>query len=170
MIIRQDKLLSYSHKATDTLCPYCFSPVNRISLPNEYLLLLCECYGRLFEPGNDRYTHLSQALWGEFIERSRKVNPHEHLFAQELSNGDINRPIVNPSTAPNHCWCPSCQQNRRIGGKSLWLSNQGKYVATYGVCRPCIDQLSTSEQEEQATTQRCENNLLARYPFLQNRL
>jgi hypothetical protein len=166
MITRRDKLLTYPRKETDTLCLYCLSPVNRISLPNECVLLLCECYSRLFEPGNNRHNHLSQTLWSEFIEKSQKRNPHEHCFVQAFQE-----PIINLSTAPNYdCWCPGCQRNRHLGGRSVWLSHQGNYVATYGLCRPCAIQLSDPVAEGQNAAQRYEDNLLVRYPFLHDRL
>jgi hypothetical protein len=99
-------------------------------------------------------------------------NPLNQTYEDSLRRGDFDLPIVNPSLTPNYdCWCPSCKRDRKMGGKSVWLSDTGDHVATFGVCLPCMNRLDASHQEgKKITTRRCEANLLSRYPFLESRL
>jgi hypothetical protein len=148
--------------------PNCFQSIEQITLDDGIVGLLCGCYGRLFASGNERYKRLTTKLWHEFIDNSREKDPIGHAFIEEISEGALNRPLVNPSAAPNYDrWCPLCQRNRKIGIISLWLSPKEKFVATYGVCRACARRYTASSKEQQdAIIQLCEDRLLEQYPFL----
>jgi hypothetical protein len=122
----------------------------------------------VFEPGNDRHLALSSTIWQQFLEEFGAKDPSNKAFQDAFARGDHVRPIINPSTAPEYdCWCPGCRRNRKLGGRSVWVSNQGAHVATYGLCRPCMDWITSSQEEGELLSQRCEDNLLFRYPFLE---
>jgi hypothetical protein len=91
----------YPSTVTGVLCSNCFQSIERITLDDGIVGLLCGCYGRLFESGNERYKRLTTKLWHEFIDDSRKKDSIGHAFIGEISEGALNRPLVNPQQSQN---------------------------------------------------------------------
>ena len=172
IVANKEDLLVYPSELTGVLCSYCFGDIRRIFMEGGWIVLLCSCYARAFDPSDARHTTLSNELWRKFRKNWQGKNPLNQTYEDSLRRGDFDLPIVNPSLTPNYdCWCPSCKRDRKMGGKSVWLSDTGDHVATFGVCLPCMNRLDASHQEgKKITTRRCEANLLSRYPFLESRL
>jgi hypothetical protein len=153
-----DALRALPGDPTGVLCAYCFEEVYRHE-KNGGNLLSCGCYGRFYEPGNDRHKEIAQERWKSFIDAS----------ADWRLNAEIaSAPIVNPS--PLGAWCPVCERDRQIASTGIWLSRK-KLVAKYGTCKACSRRYkNASDQAREEIHKRCEVSLLRRYPFLQERL
>jgi hypothetical protein len=160
----RELLTNNPDEVTEVLCVECFTPVHRAALSPGATILFCECYARVFEPGNDRHLNLTTRHWAGYIQTSRQDNPIGYQLRDALDRGEAKGPIINQSPLSNYdIWCPGCGRDRKIAGKGIWVNELGT-VCVYGLCRPCM----TAQGDNQ--TQLCEDRLLEHFPFLQSRI
>lgn len=159
-------------KETSLLCLYCFNTIRETLLNGGYIGLWCDCYARIFEPGNPRAATVTERIWQGFIDESHKKHQTDWNLLGTLDDGAMDCPIVNPAAHGNYdCWCPGCRRDRKLSGKIVWASPQGVHVATYGVCTRCFCLIETaSGLDRSLVINRIETQLVSRYPILRFRL
>lgn len=158
-------------KETGLLCPYCFNAIRETLMNGGYIGLWCDCYARIFEPGNSRFATVTERIWQGFIDETHRKHSMEPLMTA-LDAGAMDCPIINPAAHVNYdCWCPGCGRNRKLGGKVVWASPKGVHVATYGVCSKCFCLIEAAAGIDRSLlTNRIETQLVSRYPILRSKL
>jgi hypothetical protein len=114
---------------------------------------------------------LTAEQWQDFVKQSpgyKIVSAINDDRIDDLAEVEI----VHPSPLSNYdCWCPACARNRKIAAKGFWIWPRGLLVCTYGVCRDCMERVSSLSSEDQ--TREIDlviSRLSHRYPFLQGDL
>ena len=160
ILIPSDALRDIPGEHTGIFCLNCFEEVRRHSEGGGNLLA-CGCYGRFFEPGNDRYKELTQSRWQAYLDASGDWQLNEEIASA---------PLVNPS--PLGAWCPACERDRQVAATGIWLASGGKkLVAKYGVCKACTRRGEAADNKtRKEILARCEAALLRRYPNLKEKL
>ena len=90
-----------------------------------------------------------------------------------VSHQALKQPFVNPAKSSNYdCWCPACRRERNAAVIGIWTSpDEGQLVCVYGICQACGERMkSLSEEGLKEEADRITEQLLRRYPFLQERL
>ena len=84
--------------------------------------------------------------------------------------------IVNAAGA-NLIWCPICQQEKPFGvNGGAWINAHGIPICFYGLCDECALEAMLVETGTGGLvmgpqiTNICQTRLLARYPFIEQRL